>query len=167
VNGIVPALIGLAGVLVGGGITAAMAWWQTVTSQKARLSELELNFHHERALRDEGAKRAALLEVYYFLKNFERESYGLYSEHRHGDGDVPAPVHECGSVDISSVNRRYLQYRNGIDKHTVLFSKELKPGAGESSRSLGRCNSGRREARQASSLPTPPVTAGSGIHAAC
>jgi hypothetical protein len=123
-NGIATALLSLAGVVVGGAMAGVTAWWQTVTAQKAKHLELEINFQHERVLRDETAKRTALLEVYYHLRVFEQDTYLLYSEHHHGDGDSPMQD-ICGSVDISSPARSFRQYRESIDKHSAIFGKAL------------------------------------------
>src|SRR5260370_37692995 len=102
-------------------MTTATVWWQTVTARKSRLSELELSFQHERVLRDETAKRTALLEIYYFLRSFEHKAYELYSEHRHGSGYNPLPEESCGSVDITHVARCFKQYRENFDKHSALL----------------------------------------------
>jgi hypothetical protein len=124
VDGIASALFGLVGVVVGGAMTAATAWWQTITAQRAKRSELEINFQNERVLRDEAAKRTALLETYYLLRIFEHETYVLYSEHRHGTGDSPM-MDICGRVDISSSARCFKQYRDSVDRHSAIFGKAL------------------------------------------
>jgi hypothetical protein len=125
VTSIAPALIGFGGVVIGAAMTTAAAWWQTMTTRKSRLAELELNFQHERFLRDEAAKRSALLEIYYVLKSFERKTYELYSEHRHGTGYAPWSDESCGNVDITKVAKCFNQYREGVDKHSALLGEAL------------------------------------------
>ncbi len=77
-----PALVGLGGVIIGGGMTMVTVWWQTLSSRKSRLAELELEFRHQRLLRDEAARRSALLELLYIIRRLNNCVYEIGMEHR-------------------------------------------------------------------------------------
>ena len=72
----------MAGVALGGGMTMLTVWWQTVSNRKNRFAELELQLQHERILRDEAAKRSALLELLYVLRRFSTISVQVQLKHK-------------------------------------------------------------------------------------
>ena len=64
-------LLSLGGVVLGGGMTMLTVWWQTVSNRKTRFAELELQLQNERILRNEAAKRSALLKLLYVLRRLQ------------------------------------------------------------------------------------------------
>jgi hypothetical protein len=77
------ALIGLGGVIIGGAMTAATTWWQSIISRKGRLTELEIQLRHERFLRDETIRRSAMLELAYAFRRFDDAAYEACKHHEH------------------------------------------------------------------------------------
>ena len=76
-------LIGLAGVVIGGGIASATAWWQASIARKDRLTELDVQLRHERFLRDETIRRTAMLELSYAFRRFSGACVEAYRKHDH------------------------------------------------------------------------------------
>jgi hypothetical protein len=67
----VTGLFGLGGVVLGGAMAMLSARWQAAANSKGRIAELEVQLRNERVLRDEAARRTAILEM---LAIFERLS---------------------------------------------------------------------------------------------
>ena len=112
---------GLGGVLLGGLMTTGTIAWQSVSSRKARISELELQLRHERVLRDEAAKRPALLELIYALRKFYDCIALIEIKHSHGKDKETWPA-KC-TLDfkktISGAAKPFLEASN---KYAALFS---------------------------------------------
>lgn len=119
-SGIGPALIALGGVIIGGGITMATVWWQTTSTRKGRLAELELDLRHKRLLRDEATTQSALLEVLYVLKRFNNCIYEISVKHQHG-GDGPSLPRQCTLEDMPELVAIAEQFRDLVHKYGALL----------------------------------------------
>ena len=66
-------------------MTMATTWWQAVNARKGRLAELEIQLKHERFLRDEAARRTAMLELVYVLRRFANAAFEAQNSHEHNE----------------------------------------------------------------------------------
>jgi hypothetical protein len=102
--GEVAGLFGLGGVALGGGMTMLSARWQSASAHRCRFAELELQLKHERLLRDETAKRTAILELIAALERFLRAVNAVAWTHAHRDALRPSdPAPECELSDMKDV----------------------------------------------------------------
>lgn len=100
----VAGLFGLGGVALGGGMTILSARWQAASAHRSRIAELELQLKHERLLRDETAKRTAMLELIAALERFLRAVDAVAWTHAHRDALRPSdPAPECELKDMEDV----------------------------------------------------------------
>jgi hypothetical protein len=123
------ALIGLGGVVLGGGMTMLTVWWQTVSSRKNRLAELELQLQHERILRDEAAKRSALLELLYVLRRFSTVTVEVQLKHKGNHRGIrpgERTLRDCNLDDVPDLKKIGQQYCDLLDKYATLADETTR-----------------------------------------
>ena len=92
---VVSGLFGLGGAFLGGMMAIVSARWQSSSWQDGRLAELNLQFQHERILRDEAEKRAVILELIAALERLMSAAVQVSFIHCHGGDGGSWPENEC------------------------------------------------------------------------
>jgi hypothetical protein len=125
-SGAVPAVIGLAGVIVGAAMTAVATWWQTKSSQRARISELEMQLKHERILRKEDRAHEAAMEVFYQNQKIDDFVNEIEVPHEHLDNGT-APGASC-TVDADSkrMSEMLSEFNDVYAKQSAMLSERSR-----------------------------------------
>jgi hypothetical protein len=118
-SSVVAALVGLAGVVVGGSMTAVTAWWQSSIARKDRLTELQVQLRHERFLRDEALQRTAMLELAYAYRRFSNGCWEAIRHHEHNQ----MISSQKGSPAIADLIKLAQTALDLFDKHSSLLDE--------------------------------------------
>jgi hypothetical protein len=128
---LVAGLFGLGGVALGGAMAVISARWQAASARQGRIAELELQLRHERFMRDETARRSAILEFIAALERLNRAVYAIAMNHDHGEDMATRPASGCSLIDMKELAAAGVNVYELMQRQGALITLAASPGYGQ------------------------------------